>query len=140
MGHAIKTPSNYLAKYTTKSVSAVTAASTLIPVYNVDPVQRVGRCTCLICWPSVSRNEIRTRPEAAAAAGGAAVNKVAMLLSCEGDTGTLRAEQALLINHRIFTGSDLIKSHRITGYIIHGPGIYTAELTCHLPQSASLHP
>lgn len=32
-----------------------------------------------------------------------------MLPGCEGDTGTLHAEQALLINHRIFTSSDLIK-------------------------------
>lgn len=68
-----------------------------------------------------------------------AVNKAALLPSCEGDTGTLHAEQALLINHRIFTSSDLIKDRRITGYIIHGPGIYTAELTCHLPPSSSLH-
>lgn len=59
-----------------------------------------------------------------------------LLPSCEGDTGTLHAEQALLINHRIFTGSDLIRDRRITGYIIHGPGIYTAELTCHPPLSS----
>lgn len=63
------------------------------------------------------------------------VNKTALLPSCEGDTGKLHAEQALLINHRIFTSSDLITDRRITGYIIHGPGIYTAELTCHLPLS-----
>lgn len=63
------------------------------------------------------------------------VNKAALLPSCEGDTGKLHAEQALLINHRIFTSSDLITDRGITGYIIHGPGIYTAELTCHLPLS-----
>lgn len=67
------------------------------------------------------------------------VNKAALLPNCEGDTATLHTEQALLINHRIFTGSDLIKDCGITGYIIHGPGIYTAELTCHLPLSSSLH-
>lgn len=35
-----------------------------------------------------------------------------MLPGCEGDTGTLHAEQDLLINHRIFTSSDLIKGRR----------------------------
>lgn len=37
------------------------------------------------------------------------VNKAAVLPRCEGDTGPLHPEQALLINHRIFTSSDLIK-------------------------------
>lgn len=40
------------------------------------------------------------------------VNKAAVLPRCEGDTGMLHTEQALLINHRIFTSSDLIKGRR----------------------------
>lgn len=41
-----------------------------------------------------------------------AVNKAAVLPRCEGDTGMLHTVQALLINHRIFTSSDLIKGRR----------------------------
>lgn len=41
----------------------------------------------------------------------------------------IHAEQALLINHGIFTSS-----HPIKGRPISGVGNYTAELTCHLPR------
>lgn len=42
------------------------------------------------------------------------VNKAALLPRREGDTGTLHAEQARLINRRIFTSSDLIKGRRVS--------------------------
>ena len=63
--------------------------------------------------------------------------------SRRGSVGNIHAihrTSAPLINHRIFTGSDLIKDRRITGYIIHGPGIHPADLGCHRPLSSLQSP